>query len=154
MGDIYSPRDICTAAKVYFETDCCLSALVWYDAIPDETTFFSVLPMAVIDFEIGGGASFDNVDWSGGEKVVLPPLRFELYCEVEDGDPGGAAANAAIWRYWWCLINRLRGGKYWGSTVDGSRLTGGTVEGFALESEEIGIKVRYAWATCEVWRVI
>jgi len=31
-------------------------------------------------------------------------------------------------------------------------MTGGSVEGFAIESEEIGVKVRYAWVTGEVWR--
>lgn len=154
MQDIYSPRDICTAARLYFTSDCCLSVLTWYDEIPAEDTFFDVMPMGIIDFEIGGAAAFENADWSGGEKMTLPPLRFEVYVEVEDGDVGGATANAAIWRYWWCLVNRLRGSKYWGKTVDGSRLTGGAVEGFALESEEIGIKVRYGWATCEVWGTI
>lgn len=152
MGIIYSPRDICTAAKLYFESDGCLSVLTWYDAIPPEDTFFDVMPMGVIDFEIGGGASFEH--YNVGEKCILPPLRFEIYYEITAADTGGATANAMIWRLWWCLVTRLRGNKYWGKTVDGSRLTGGTVEGFPVESEELGIKVRWAWATCEVWRTL
>jgi hypothetical protein len=154
MGDIYSPRAICTAARLYFVSDCCLSVLHWYDAIPPEDTFFATMPMGIIDFELGGAASFEDEGWSGGEKCTLPPLRFEIYYEVTAADTDGSIANAMIWRLWWCLVNRLRGNKYWGTTVAGSRLTGGTVEGFPIESEEIGIRCRFAWATCEVWRTL
>jgi len=147
---IDSPLDICDAAKLYFTTDCCLSVIQqWYTQIPPEDTFFDIMPMAIIAFPVEETISVENLDL--GDKVTLPPLQIAIYVEIEDGDVGGLIADRLINRLWWCLVRRLNGFRYFDKTVDGSRMISGGISGFPDETEEIGIKIRWAWVQVECW---
>ena len=153
MGSIYSPRTICVAVASTLSTDSCLGALTWLSRKPGTIgELFDEMPCGIVDFDLAATAVFEQLNQA--TKITFPPLLVELFVEITDSDAGGTQADNAIWRYWWCLCNALRGNRYLGHTVDGSLIRDGTVEGFPLETKETGLLARYAWVSLEVWRMM
>jgi len=153
MGAIESPREICVATTVTLSTNACLSVLRWFDSHPGYDRAFETTPCGIVDFDITTTAGFEQPHQ--GVKVTFPPLLIEMFVEITASDADGSQANTRIWRLWWCLVHALKGNRFLGHTVDGSRILDGAVTGLSVESaKEIGILARYAWLSLEVWKNI
>jgi hypothetical protein len=153
MSAITSPRQICVAVTTHLSTDSCLGALTWFNWKPGTIgEIFEVMPCGVVSFDLATSAGFEQPH--RGVKVTFPPLLIELFVEITETDVGGRQANEDIWRYWWCAVNAVYGNRYWSATVDGSRISDGSVEGFPLEARETGIVARYGWISLEVWKAL
>ena len=127
-----------------------LNELVWFDYAPTSIgAVFDVLPAGVVDFDVTSAARLDSKSIDQSHAVFLT-LAIEMWVPIRESDINGRQADRDIWRYWWALVNRLRGVRYLGKTVDATNMTGGNVEGIPVETQETGIVARYAWLALDV----
>lgn len=153
MGLSVSPTEICTATVAMLSEDICLSELTWFDYTPTSIgAVFDVLPVGVVDFDVNSVARF-GLESGQGLKVGLPAMTIDIFVPIKESDVNGRQANRDIWRYWWCLVTRLRATRYYGKTVDQANISGGNVEGIPVETQETGLLARWAWLNIdmEVW---
>lgn len=145
MGISISPKEICTATATMLSEDITLNELVWFDYSPTSIgEVFDVLPAGIVDFDVNDAAGFSSEALDQSYRVDLT-LAIDMWVPIRESDTNGRQADRDIWRYWWALVNLLRGIRYYGKTVDGGDIVSGNVEGIPFETQETGLVVRYAW---------